>query len=89
MDANLAAVIITVGVSLGVSLGGSWLVAKNTASNRDHLRIAALESRVDILEQKREQDAIIKRLMGDHIDVLENHIWERKGPPPPARPEGI
>lgn len=55
----------------------------------DHARIAALEQRVDILEDKRVADALIKRLQGDHIDVLEAHIWRGDPPPPPPRPEGV
>lgn len=55
----------------------------------DHARIATLEARVDSLETKREADALLKRAAGDHIDVLEQHIWDRKPPPPPPRPPGV
>lgn len=27
--------------------------------------------------------------LGDHVDVLENHIWRGKPPPPPPRPRYI
>lgn len=52
-------------------------------------RVATLESQVTELWQLREKDAQVKRAQGDHIDVLENHIWQRKPPPPPPRPTGI
>ena len=49
-------------------------------------RQADLESSYDRLFHAREGDAVKKRLLGDHIDVLEDHIWKDKGPPPPPRP---
>lgn len=55
----------------------------------DHSRIATLEARVDTLWEQREEDAITRRRMGDHIDVLESHIWNQLPPPPPPRPEGL
>lgn len=55
----------------------------------DHVRIAALEARVDSLESKRREDAVLIRRMGDHIDTLEDHIRQGKPPPPPTRPEGV
>lgn len=92
MDSNLTAVLITA----AVTIGGSWLVAWQTAARFpiDQLRlayerIAVLEGRVDDLEGKRQADALTKRKLGDHIDLLEAHIWDDKGPPPPPRPDGI
>lgn len=92
MDGTLAAVIVTA----VISLAGSWLVARSTAQSQqlavtesERRRIKSLEERVDSLEDRREKDAIVKRALGDHIDVLEDHIWQRKPPPPPARPPGI
>lgn len=44
------------------------------------------------------QDRTLRRLdhmeawnvtLGDHVDVLENHIWLQKPPPPPARPKYV
>lgn len=52
-------------------------------------RVNALEGRVDELEEKRRKDARLIREQGDHIDVLENHIWQKLPPPPPARPTGL
>lgn len=92
MDSSVAAVLITA----AVSIGGSWLVARSAAHSQqlavrqaERDRIVALESRVDSLEAKREADALTKRRQGDHIDVLEHHIWSGYGPPPPKRPEGV
>ncbi|MCW5954687.1 MAG: hypothetical protein KIT69_20735, partial [Propionibacteriaceae bacterium] len=88
----LAAVLITA----AVSIGGSWLIARQTADNREDSRLTAawaritqLESRVTGLETLREADALTKRAMGDFIDVLEHHIWQQKPPPPPTRPPGV
>ena len=78
MTAELAAVLITA----AVSLGGAWVVAGAG-------RITRLEARIERLEALREADAITKRQLGDHVDLLEHHIWDRKPPPPPPRPEGI
>ncbi|MGC3954643.1 MAG: hypothetical protein QM804_10375 [Propionicimonas sp.] len=92
MPTELAAVLITA----AVSIGGSWLIAHQTTMNREDSRLAAawsritqLEDRVGELEGKRADDALVKRALGDHIDVLENHIWKQLPPPPPARPAGI
>ncbi|MBN8881689.1 hypothetical protein EDD28_0559 [Salana multivorans] len=55
----------------------------------DHARITALETRVDSLEARRRDDAVLIRQLGDFIDALEAHIWAGKPPPPPPRPDGI
>lgn len=52
-------------------------------------RIRDLEKDRDVLFERREADALVKRAQGDHIDVLEAHIWARKDPPPPPRPAGV
>ncbi|MDR1265951.1 MAG: hypothetical protein LBK42_10440 [Propionibacteriaceae bacterium] len=52
-------------------------------------RIAQLEGRVEDLWRARREDASLIRRMGDQIDILEDHIWKEKGPPPPPRPEGL
>jgi len=61
--------------------------------NVDLTRIKNLEDRDAMWEQRcntlwkaRETDAIIKRTQGDHIDILEDHIWRKQPPPPPQRP---
>lgn len=92
MDVTLAAVLITA----IVSMGGSWVVARQSAANSYLQRIKDLEARdaewdkrCNVLWSAREADALTKRAMGDHIDELEAHIWHRKPPPPPARPPGV
>ncbi|MDR1266707.1 MAG: hypothetical protein LBK42_14410 [Propionibacteriaceae bacterium] len=52
-------------------------------------RVAELEAQVRDLWDERRKDAGLIRRMGDHIDVLEDHIRQEKGPPPPPRPEGL
>lgn len=52
-------------------------------------RVADLEAGYASLWAAREADAITKRAQGDHIDVLEDHIWKHKPPPPPPRPAGV
>lgn len=52
-------------------------------------RITDLEQAHVQLWQLREQDALVKRAAGDHIDVLEDHIRAGKPPPPPPRPPGV
>lgn len=52
-------------------------------------RVTDLEAARDALFKLREDDALVKRAQGDHIDVLEAHIWARKDPPPPPRPVGV
>jgi hypothetical protein len=78
MTAELASVLITA----AVAIGGSWLVARAG-------RMRYLEDRIDRLEAAREAAGIAKRRLGDHVDLLEHHIYARKPPPPPTRPEGI
>ena len=92
LDTTIAAVLITA----AVSMGGSWLVARSSARtvdqqmrDSDRRRIVALEARVDVLETARRADAVVISRLGDHIDVLEDHIWKRLPPPPPQRPDGI
>lgn len=99
MEVSLAAVIITA----LVTIGGSWVTARNAARNleqqsrqSDRNRIKDLEDRDAVWEQRcnalwnaREVDALTKRAMGDHIDVLEDHIWKQMPPPPPPRPPGV
>lgn len=65
---------------------------RDMVSDRDSL-IDRLMQRVDALEAQRDEDEENKRALradlaayGDHIDILEAHIWGGKPPPPPARP---
>jgi len=96
MDVTLAAVLITA----AVAVGGSWLVARTTGRSAaqavevqsrevDRKRITDLEGQVERLWQLRQTDAVTIRRLGDFVDVLEAHIWQRKPPPPPSRPDGI
>lgn len=103
MDVTLAAVLITAVVSLGGSwlvartsgrTSARQVEQQERASDRDRIktledRDAEWERRVNVLWAAREADALIKRAQGDHIDVLEAHIWDKKPPPPPPRPAGI
>lgn len=79
-DAIALAVITAQGVGL---LGGAAVLG--------HVwkRLSDLEANQRELWGLREADAVTKRKLGDHIDVLEDHIWKGKGPPPPPRPEGV
>lgn len=52
-------------------------------------RIQQLEERTDNLEKQRRRDALLIRAQGDHIDLLENHIWTKQPPPPPPRPSEV
>ena len=49
----------------------------------------AQSKRIDELEARLEEKSRLIRAQGDHIDVLEHHIWQGLGPPPPPRPAGI
>lgn len=73
-----------------IALGfGAWLTWVASGAARLQERVADLEAKMERMWATREADALIKRRQGDHIDVLEHHIWQRKPPPPPARPDGI
>lgn len=96
MPSEIAVVLITA----AVSLGGGWLVARQSGHSAGTIaaqaviadqraEIETLRARVAQLEDKAESDARTKRAMGDHIDLLEHHIWQQKPPPPPPRPPGV
>ncbi len=77
-------------IALGViSAEGVLLVAIIALLGHVWKRVSDLESSYGVLWKEREADALTKRAQGDHIDTLEAHIWERKGPPPPKRPPGV
>jgi len=103
VDVTLAAVLITAVVSLSGSWlvarssgrnSGAEAAQRERESDRRRIkdledRDAAWEKRCDTLWTAREGDALVKRAMGDHIDVLEAHIWRQDPPPPPPRPVGV
>ncbi len=103
MDAPFAAVIITAVVSITGSWLVARTSARSSAksvqqdereSDRQRIkdledRDAMWETRCNILWVAREADALVKRAQGDHIDILEDHIWRRKPPPPPPRPHSV
>ncbi len=77
-------------IALGViSAEGVLLVAIIALLGHVWKRVSDLEAAQAGLWTARETDALTKRAQGDHIDALEAHIWQRKGPPPPARPAGV
>ena len=100
MDTTIGAVLITAAVSLGGSWlvartsgrnGGLAASQQDREADRQRIkdledRDAMWEARCNILWAAREADALVKRAQGDHIDVLEDHIWKRRPPPPPHRP---
>jgi uncharacterized membrane protein YccC len=45
--------------------------------------------RIDNLQRLLEAKTLLIRAQGDHIDLLEHHIWQRLPPPPPPRPAGL
>ena len=53
----------------------------NDRLNASEAREAAIQTRYDTLERR-------YRRLQDYTDELEHHIYTRKGPPPPPRPEG-
>lgn len=78
------------GLALGIiSAEGVLLVAGVALLGHVWKRLTDVEAEQRQLWAAREGDAVTKRAMGDHIDVLEDHIWQRKPPPPPSRPPGV
>lgn len=51
--------------------------------------IKQIERRSDRLERRLDRMEEWNVVQGDHIDLLENHIWTGKPPPPPPRPRYI
>ena len=79
-----------VGVIIGSGGLGAVLVALiqgrnglpahlNTELRRLSEENARAQQRLDSLESH-------QVIMGDHVDLLENHIWKQLPPPPPPRP---
>ncbi len=95
------AVAVIVAVLTLIGAIASALAARFATERKTMIdRLTHLEKRQDDLvsqraqdwiafQKKHQEDAIIKRAMGDHIDALEHHIWQGKPPPPPPRPPGI
>lgn len=73
-------------IAASVAAWFTWL-ASGTSQLR--ARVESLEAQAERLWAARRQDALLIRAQGDHIDVLEHHIWEQLPPPPPARPTGV
>lgn len=66
---------------------------RDTIADRDSLlermerRITTLEQRLDAAEEGNIAKALVIKAQDSHMDVLEDWIWQRKAPPPPARPD--
>jgi hypothetical protein len=63
------------------------LLLKQIAAQDAHA--ASQDEQIERLWGARRADAVLIRAQGDHIDVLEAHIWQGLPPPPPARPQGL
>ncbi len=67
---------------------------RDTIADRDGLiehletRLKRVEDRLTAAEDGNVAKALTIRAMGDHFDVLEDHIWKQLPPPPPRRPPG-
>lgn len=72
-----------------ISAEGVLLVAIIALLGHVWKRVSDLEGAYGVLWKDRESDALTKRAQGDFIDLLEDHIWRDKGPPPPRRPVGV
>lgn len=81
--------VLTAIIAAGAVALGGWLTWLASGASRLQARVDRLEDRQDQLWADRERDDLTKRAMGDHIDVLEAHIWDHKPPPPPTRPAGV
>lgn len=95
----MASILVAALGAVALIVGGA-LTYKSAITASKYSRIATLEERVDNLvdtriedwnkyQAKHTADAVTKRKMGDHIDQLEAHIWAKKSPPPPKRPDDI
>ncbi|MDZ5077858.1 MULTISPECIES: hypothetical protein [unclassified Nesterenkonia] len=85
---SLTGVILTV---MAATQGHLWSRLKQAEDKAEQVRAHSLEQdrRIGELWDKRREDAVVIRLLGDHIDTLEDHIRDRREPPPPPRPEGL
>ena len=76
-------------VAVITAIGGVWVARTGKANDLPSRYQALLDGQAAAaLEQKRRLDAVEEYLvvLGDHVDVLEAWIWEKKPPPPPPRP---
>lgn len=85
-----ALIISAVGTALGSGGLGAILVKMIEGRNElpAHLN-AELVRLSDLRERDRQRlDSVEAHLvlLGDHVDLLESHIWNKLPPPPPARP---
>ena len=60
---------------------------RDTIADRDSLLTTVLDEVRDLRGRVELADRGL-RARDDHIDVLEDHIWKGRPPPPPARPPG-
>lgn len=84
---------------LGVLVGAVLTHRRESKRDRANAIVAyaaQIQQRLEFTEQQQHQlwearraDALVIRSQGDHIDVLEHHIWQGLGPPPPPRPAGV
>lgn len=67
---------------------------RDTIADRDGLLDTLLNEVHDLREREAENRRRIesleesRRVLYDHIDALEQHIWQQLPPPPPPRPGG-
>ena len=86
--------VAAVGIFIGGGGASAVLVAYITARNNAQTSLPAhLNEELRRLSSDRERDrnrldALEAHLvlLGDHVDILEQHIWKELPPPPPARP---
>jgi hypothetical protein len=67
--------------AIALALGSVLTYRAATTSSR-HSRIARLERRVDVVEYR-------NRRLWSYCRELIDHIYRRKGPPPPAWPDDL
>lgn len=81
-------IVVAIIAAMGVAMG-AWLTWLASGASRLQARVEDLEAKYASMWEARERDAIVKRQLGDHLDLLEHHIWTGQPPPPPPRPAGV
>lgn len=79
---------------VGALLGGGGIasikVARINAQNAlpAHLTTELRRQDAALVRERERMDSVEAHLvvLGDHVDLLENHIWKGLPPPPPPRP---